>query len=62
MSNYAYFEYQAKLTNAGHAEDAGQPVRCMIRIKNVDRDGKQLHEIELRQQAALGRLLNAASY
>jgi hypothetical protein len=34
----------------------------MIRIKNVDRDGKQLHEIELRQQAALGRLLNAASY
>ena len=26
-------------------------MRCMIRIKNVDRDRKQLHEIELRQQA-----------
>ena len=51
MSNYVYFGYQAKLTNAGHAEATGQPVRCMIRIKNVDRDGKQLHEIELRQQA-----------
>jgi hypothetical protein len=51
MSNHAYFEYQAKLTNAGHVEDGGQPVRCMIRIKNVDRDGKQLQENELRQQA-----------
>jgi hypothetical protein len=51
MSDYAYFEYQAKLTNAGHAEDEGQPVRCMIRMKNVDWDGKRLHENELHQQA-----------
>src|ERR1700739_569354 len=43
MSDYAFFEYQAKLTNTGHAEDGGEPVHCMIRMKNVDRDGKRLH-------------------
>jgi hypothetical protein len=26
-------------------------VHCMIRMKNVDRDGKRLHDIELHQQA-----------
>jgi len=51
MSDYAFFEYQAKLTNTGHAEDVGEPVHCMIRMKNVDRDGKRLHDIELHQQA-----------
>jgi hypothetical protein len=51
MSDYAFFEYQAKLTNTGHAEDGGEPVHCMIRMKNVDRDGKRLHDIELHQQA-----------
>ena len=51
MNDYAFFEYQAKLTNVGHAEDRGEPVHCMIRMKNVARDGKSLHDIELRQQA-----------
>ena len=51
MSAYAFFEYQAKLTNTGHAEEGGEPVNCMIRMKNVGRDGKRLHEIELHQQA-----------
>jgi hypothetical protein len=56
MSDYAFFEYQAKLTNTGHAEtghaeNEGELVHCMIRMKNVDRDGKRLHEIELHQQA-----------
>ena len=51
MSDYAFFEYQAKLTNTGHAEDDGEPVHCKIRMKNVDRDGKRLHDIELHQQA-----------
>jgi hypothetical protein len=50
MSDYAFFEYQAKLTNTGHAEDVGEPVHCMIRMKNVDRDGKRLHDMELHQQ------------
>jgi len=26
-------------------------VHCMIRMKNVDRDGKRLHDMELHQQA-----------
>ena len=51
MSDYAFFEYQAKLTNTGHAEDQGEPVHCVIRMKNVDRDGKRLHDVELHQQA-----------
>ena len=51
MSDYAFFEYQAKLTNVGHAEDGGEPVNCMIKMKNVDPDGKCLPDIELHQQA-----------
>ena len=51
MSDYAFFEYQAKLTNTGHAENDGELVHCTIRMKNVDRDGKRLHDIELHQQA-----------
>ena len=51
MSDYAFFEHQAKLTNMGHAEDEGERVHCMIRMKNVDRDGSPLHEIDLHQQA-----------
>jgi hypothetical protein len=33
MSIHAYFEYQAKLTNAGHVEDEGQRVRCLIGLR-----------------------------
>ena len=51
MSDHAFFEYQAKLTNTGHDENEGELVHCMIRMKNVDRDGKRLREIELHQQA-----------
>ncbi len=51
MSDYAFFEYQAKLTNTGHAENEGELVHCMIRMKNVDRDGKRLYDIELHQRA-----------
>jgi hypothetical protein len=51
MNDYAFFKYQAKLANTGHAEDEGELVRCIIRMKNVDQDGKRLHDIELHQQA-----------
>ena len=51
MSDYAFFEYQAKLTNTGHAEDEGETVHCMIKMKNVDRDGRRIDDIELQQQA-----------
>jgi hypothetical protein len=51
MNDYAFFEYQATLNNTGHAENEGELVYCMIRMKNVDRDGKRLGGIELHQQA-----------
>ena len=51
MNDYAFFKYQAKLANTGHAEDEGELVRCIIRMKNVDQDGKRLHDIELHQRA-----------
>jgi hypothetical protein len=47
----AFFEYQAKITNAGHAENEGEPVHCMIKMKNVDEHGKRRHNVELEQQA-----------
>ena len=34
--DYAYFEYKAKITNAGHAENEGELVHCMIRMKRTD--------------------------
>ena len=51
MNDYAFFKYQAKLANTGHAEDEGELVRCIIRMKNVDQGGNRLHDIELHQQA-----------
>jgi len=48
MSDYASFEYQAKLTNVGHAEDGGEPLHCMIRMKTIDRNGKGLHDLPFR--------------
>ena len=51
MSDYAFFEYRAKLTNTRHVEEEGETVHCMIRMKNVDRDRKRLHDLELHQQA-----------
>jgi hypothetical protein len=51
MNDYAFFKYQAKLANTGHDENDGESVHCMIRMKNVNRDGKRLHGIELYQQA-----------
>lgn len=51
MSEYAFFEYRAKLTNLRHAEDEGETLHCMIKMKNVDQNGKRIHDIELQQQA-----------
>jgi hypothetical protein len=51
MSDYAFFEYQAKLTSTGHGENEGELVHGMIRMKNVVLDGKRLRDIELHQQA-----------
>ena len=49
--DYAFFEYQAKITNAGHAENEGAPVHRMIKMKSLDEHGKRRRNIELEQQA-----------
>ena len=49
--DYAFFEYRAKITNAGHAEDVGEPVHCFIKMKSGDEEGKRRRNVELEQQA-----------
>jgi hypothetical protein len=49
--DYSFFEYHAKITNAGHAENEGESVHCMIRMKSVDACGKRRRNVELEQQA-----------
>jgi hypothetical protein len=49
--DYAFFEYRAKITNAGHAEDIGEPVHCFIKMKSHDAKGKRRRNVDLEQQA-----------
>ena len=49
--DYAFFEYRAKITNAGHAEDVGDPVHCFIKMKSGDEEGKRRRNVELEQLA-----------
>ena len=49
--NDAFFEYRAKLTNTGHAEDVGKPVHCFIKMQSADAEGKRRRNVELEQQA-----------
>jgi hypothetical protein len=48
---YAFFEYRAKITNTGHAEDEGEPLHCMIKMKSGDAEGKRRRNLELEKQA-----------
>ena len=49
--DYAFFEYRAKITNAGHAEYVGEPVHCFIKMKCRDAKGKRRRNVDLEQQA-----------
>ena len=52
MSNeYAFYEYQAKITNAGHAENEGESVHCLIKIRGTDQQSRPRSGVELEQQA-----------
>jgi hypothetical protein len=33
MSEHVFFEYRARLTNAAHAEEQGEPIHCLIKMK-----------------------------
>jgi hypothetical protein len=49
--DYALFEYRAKITNTGHAEESGESVHCFIKMKSVDANGKRRRNLELEQEA-----------
>jgi hypothetical protein len=49
--DYAFFEYRAKITNAGHAEDVGERVHCFVKMKSGDAEGKRRQNVDLEQQA-----------
>ena len=51
MSDYAFFEYRATITNLTHDESEGESVQCLIRIRSVDKDGKRMRNLELEKQA-----------
>ena len=49
--DHVFFEYRAKITNTGHAEDVGEAVHCFIRMKSGDAKGKLWRNVDLEQQA-----------
>jgi len=51
MSDYAFFEYRATITNLTHDESEGESVHCLIRIRSVDKDGKRMRNLELEKQS-----------
>jgi hypothetical protein len=50
-NDYSYFEFKAIITNTGHAEDEGELVRCLIKMRNTDTQGRRRRNVELEQQA-----------
>ena len=50
-TDHAFFEYQAKITNAGHAESEGEPVHCLIRMERTVKQGRRQRNVDLEQQA-----------
>jgi hypothetical protein len=52
MNDYAFFEYRAKVFPASHAEEEGEPVHCLIKMKTVTDHGRhQRSVVELEQDA-----------
>ena len=49
--DYAFFEYRAMITNTGHAEESGETVHCVVKMKCTDETGKRRRNLELEQQA-----------
>ena len=52
MRDYAFFEYRAKVSPASHAEEEGEPVHCLIKMKIVTDHGRyHRNAVELEQAA-----------
>lgn len=47
----AFFEFRGKITNRGHAEDQGEPVHCIVKMKSLDAEGKRRRNVDLEQEA-----------
>ena len=52
MSDYAFFEYRAKITSTSHESEEGERVHCLLKIPVASDSGQhQRDEVELRQDA-----------
>jgi hypothetical protein len=51
MNSYAFFEYTAKLSCTPHAEDAGEPLHCLIEMNTVDQHGESRRTVQLEEEA-----------
>ena len=47
----AFFEFRGEITNRGHAEDQGEPVHCIVKMRSLDAQGKRRRNVDLEQQA-----------
>jgi hypothetical protein len=47
----AFFEFRARITNRGHAEDQGEPVHCIITMRSLSAEGKRRRNLDLEQEA-----------
>ncbi len=46
MSELAFFEYRAKLMSGQHAEDQGEPIHCLIKMKTDVGHGRSRELLE----------------
>ena len=52
MSDYAFFEYRAKITSTSHESEEGEPVHCLVKIPIAADFGQHRRdEVELKQDA-----------
>ena len=47
----AFFEFRGQITNKGHAEDQGEPVRCVVKMRSLDAKGSRRRNVDLEQEA-----------
>jgi hypothetical protein len=51
MSEYALFEYKARLVSTPHVEEKGEFVHCIIKMETNAQDGRLRRGAELEQEA-----------
>jgi hypothetical protein len=52
MSDYAFFEYRAKITGSSHEAEEGERVHCLLKMPiAADYGHRQRDDVELKQEA-----------